>query len=214
MGREADIHSEESEVQLRERDQQTPELHDRVVADLHKQLNSAKTKLVGCQRRNQLTEADAPWTMYSGNAYLDLVGHRTIVKTPIDLQVIWIREGTLIEFRGGPMRQWWWDDMYELWALTIAYSGHSLEPVVFILNEYKGVMNCYRSPVHQFIVDDPKGYAVDSLEEWTTGPSRLAKNSQRAYHVCRTCPTKRQCDIIDKTTLNGNDDWGPGYPFP
>lgn len=148
--------------------------------------------------------------MVSGNAWLDLIADRSVIKTPIDYMTVWLRDGKLIIFRGGPIREWWWNDLEDMWALTTVYSGYTLDDHVMVLNENKGQLHVFRISVEI----DAKERASEIVSAYQKGPGRLAKNSARAYHGCRTCPTKRQCDIIDKTTPGGTDDWGPGYPYP
>jgi len=167
--------------------------------------------LVGCQRRNTWINEEMSWPMVSGNAWLDLVGHRRVVRTPLDFMTVWIRDNHIIDFRGGPIREWWREDLYDVWALTTVYSGYDIDNDGLILNEYKGKMIVIRNGL---VFSKAKERAAKLVTGYAEGPARLAKDQPRAYHVCRTCPTKRQCDIIDRTTPGGNDDWGPGYPFP
>lgn len=148
--------------------------------------------------------------MVSGNAWLDLIADRTVIKTPVDYMTVWLRDGKVVIFRGGPLREWWWDDLVDMYALTTVYSSYGLSRDIMILNENKGQLCLF----HRFVEIDAKERAGEIISAYREGPGRLAKNSARAYHGCRTCPTKRQCDIIDKTTLGGTDDWGPGYPYP
>lgn len=175
-------------------------------------LKSNTNMLVGCTRRHVWMEGrDIPWYMLKGNAYLRVIATPQRVSTPVGPIGVWWCDSTVVDFRGGPLRDWWYQDIHETWALTQEYSGLGLRPYAYILQENRGELH-----VHTVQMDTREPVDIGKvIRRGERAPfGRLAKNTQRAYHVCKSCPVKRECDTTDKVTEGGTDDWGVNYPVP
>jgi hypothetical protein len=183
-----------------------------LVTHLRTNLLHVHNMLTGCTRRHIWTKDDeTPWYMVKGNAYLKIIATPNVVATPVGPIGVWTHDSTIVDFRGGPWRDWWVTDLHETWALTREYSGLNLRPYFYILQEDRGRLDSRKISTE----DLPKVNIGEIIRRGEKEPfGRLAKNSQRAYVACKRCPVKQRCDTQDKVTPDGTADWGPGYPYP
>lgn len=166
--------------------------------------------LLGCHRRNMWEGGNASYRMLRGNALLDLASkHRYMIRGPtgpIDFYVD--INGRLLQFRAGSWKSYWVDDMFLLWSIISPHMEIPRE--ITLLWEREGDLEVLEIVVPSREKPEAEvAAAVQSL--MSNPPGRLAKNSQRAYHVCRYCPSKLKCDAVD-VSRGETQDWGDGYP--
>jgi len=194
---------------------------DRVVgiqnieADLRHQLGKLGNPLIGCIRRGLWTqELEASVFELKQNALLASIADHYKISTPVGLIGIWLYDNTVVRTYGGDLRSWWeWDLLHE-WALVQTYSGYTLRPYAYIIQQ---IGNDLRFHCYSMFSDEEgwKGLSGQIVQSANTDPpARIAKDNQRAYITCKNCPVKRRCDTTDAITPQGKQDWGRSYPFP
>lgn len=170
--------------------------------------------LIGCQRRNAWTREAGQlnvWSTVRGNALLALLGERVTIDTPAGFLGYWSYNGYILQFRGGPAQPHWMDDISLLWAVIAAYSPTRPKAQVILLNENQGDLSVEYLTIPKDVQDrqDTLGRVV--VEGFMADPpSRIAKNTARAFRVCTGCPFRTRCNAQDLLD-NATHDWSESY---
>lgn len=170
-------------------------------------LRSRDGYILGCRRRN-IWAPSASFRHNRGNALLAMAGEKYSVHGPTGEPIdFWLyRNHYLMMFRAGEWKQYWSEDFNVLWAYID--SCWDIGDKVLVVHENKGKLNVVELGVSKGVAYDALEKALEDLR--VDPPGRLAKNTPRAYHVCRFCPVKQRCDAMDQ--LRGEtDDWGANY---
>jgi len=158
------------------------------------------TQLVGCQRRMHWDPYRPGLNMYRGVPFLFAIGaERVRFDTPVGPSWHFLLEGSTIIYRAGPFRGWWFEDLCVEAAITGTTTG-------VIMHDFDNHINLQH---HRDLVSYDMKMLVKNAREATRWP----KQTERALHVCRNCPVKRECDAKDREE-GKTDDWAPNYPFP
>lgn len=162
--------------------------------------------LLGCHRRNNW-EDESSYRMLRGNAILKMAGQSYMVQTPAGAMDFYVETETdsLLQFRAGSeWRQYWMDDAAIIWAFVHSQLG--LSNIIKFIVEHKGNIKI----VERMVPNVPDEEVISRVLKLYNSNGRLAKNTQRAYHVCRYCPFKARCDALD-ISRGDTDDWGANY---
>jgi hypothetical protein len=160
---------------------------------------------IGCFRRNVWTVGELSWKLKASNMLLDSIGTPGRVRSVTGSEhVVYFRENRSLQFRGGPWRDHWREDIDKLSALV-----RTQYPIVgtILLWENEGEVSINELPLPEAWEQIAEELQA---EEWTDDhPPRLRKDLARAS-ACWYCPTKARCDATDR--LHGEcGDWPAGY---
>jgi len=165
--------------------------------------------ILGCRRRN-IWAPDTSFRNNRGNALIASSGECNKYSVhgptgePIDFFLY--RNHYLTTFRAGPWKKYWSEDFFVLWAYID--SCWEIGDTLLVVHENKGKLQIVELPMNKVVAYEKLEEALDDLR--TDPPGRLAKNTERAYHICRFCPVKQRCDATDH--LRGDtEDWGANY---
>lgn len=179
----------------------------RIKEDLRQELSLRGAHLQGCRRRGEWTEGEIPWSWLSGNALLHVLGDK-IEAGPVEAFVLHGR--WLLQFRGGPRQDYWYEDFYDLWSLVKTYGDlPDFSRTIIFLNENQGDLTVYYISAPDHMNAEHRASRIMS-EARSDPPGRIPKSGSRAMKVCRYCPVRARCDAEDE--LRGDtDDWSTAY---
>ena len=161
----------------------------------------------GCARRAQWSEGPR-WQDIRGHSLLSTIGTKRNGRTPAGPLEVFLYDGYLLQFRGGPYRQSAVTDMIDLWCLAWTYI-EPLSPEIILLQENKGKLDIHVVPVPKGT--DPQARADAGLADHiSTPPGRISKATPEAAHICKSCPVRARCNAQDISDGNTSD-WSYGY---
>jgi len=162
---------------------------------------------IGCFRRNVWTQGDLSWKLRRSNILLAALGYPYLVTSVTGSKhTIYILGGHLLQFRGGPWKNHWSEDI-DLLSALVRTQYEILGTILLWENE--GEISINELPL-------PEGWervaAAVQEDDWTyadDNPPRIRKDSQRAS-ACFYCPVKSRCDATDRLFTECGD-WPEGY---
>lgn len=164
---------------------------------------------VGCTRRGKWSEPR--WRDVRGNAFRSHFGIMRYVETPEGpLQTYLTKDGKLLQFRGGPWKDYWFEDALDEWSAIYEFTDLELDEEIIFLWENQGELAIRRRNV-DLNFHDPKERMIEKLDAIRSDPpGRIKKDRPRAYKECQYCPVRRKCDAVDQRE-GDTDDWGANY---
>lgn len=151
-------------------------------------------KVIGCTRQHILWP-DKPWRWLRGNAILSAIGEKVEIEAPfgafgvflvVDGEKIW-----LLQYRGGNWCPWWDEDAALLASLVSSYTQFKVAGTVTIV-ELDGQIRLHYTELPA----EAAALTKEAVDRWTN-QARLPKDQPRARTVCRYCPVKNQCELMD-----------------
>ena len=169
---------------------------------LQQQLNELILRpnpLLGCKRRNHLSESAPQWRNVRADTLLAKVASKRVFPGPHGTPPweAYTRFPYIITFRGGSWKEWWDKDLQTLAALA---KSAGLEGVV-VIHEVAGNI--------QFVyIQCPANYQsliLEAATDWLHA-NRINRSSQQGYAWCPHCPVLTKCMELDVS--NGQTaDW-------
>lgn len=114
---------------------------------------------------NPFRDFDPPWSFQSGNAVLNALGTKETISTPAgDLEVYIQGQHDLLQFRGGPWKAAWNEQMTDLWCLACTFRDRYLHRRVTVVYENAGEMEIREITIPDDLYPDER--AIEILRDY------------------------------------------------
>lgn len=168
-------------------------------------VSTRDSEVLGCPRRNRWSGQRKLWRILRGNTILAALGTRVTFDTAIGPVDVFIRDTTLLAYRGGKWKSWWIEDLTLLLALCHMSGINVIQAALLQELDSKLTTHYIGAPPHE-----EAGRLVSAAIERWRSEARIPKNSGRAAVTCPWCPVKAACDAKD-LERGETADWPSDY---